>query len=322
MNRDKHKFYDFMNEMVNDSNFNISILKTLSSRNDNKIYLLWDIFYIIIVCYRGIFFRKKDFIILREFNTIPFLISSLFLFPISKYIILNVNHNFQKASKSLIHKAALKFFDLLGFSYLCFEGSVAPFRLTRNIISVPFPMNKMESITEIKDIISIGFIGSYREEKKIEPLLISLNKVKEHYKLVLGTDRDSLLDQYEKEGWQVYNTTNYTDYLKAINKIDVLVVNYNKDDYNFRHSGVITDFISKGKLVIVPNFKYFSDQILTPCRIGGLFDELEDLPSMITKNIDFLLSERASNIQEYINYRRYASVTHMMDEQLSRRDTL
>ncbi|MDF4889706.1 hypothetical protein ACXIUH_04375 [Vibrio parahaemolyticus] len=319
---DKHKFYDFIDTLIEKSKFKISIIKTLSARNDGGVYFILDVFYITGVCYKNVFFMKKDFVILREFNTIPFLISSLFLFPISKSIILNVNHNFQKASKSITHKIALKFFDLLGFSYLCFEGRVSPLSLTKKIISIPFPMNEIESINEIKGKLSIGFIGSYRSEKKIEPLLASLNELKDHYRLVLGTDRESLLEQYEQEGWSLYNTANYTDYLQAINETDVLVVNYGKDDYDFRHSGVITDFISQGKLVIVPNFRYFSEQILTPCRVGGLFDELDCLPSMVRQNIDFLLSEREINIHKYIEYRSYSSVVHMMDEQLGLRRAL
>ncbi|HIF9110443.1 TPA: hypothetical protein ACX6PT_003226 [Photobacterium damselae] len=321
MKKDKHKFYDFIDGIIDGSIFNISIIKTLSARNERNIYLLFDVFYIVSVCYRDVLLRRKDFVILREFNTIPFLISSLFLFPISKHVILNVNHNFQKASKSKIHSLAIRWFDWLGFSYLCFEGKFNLFKFKKEIISIPFPMSPIVS-TNLKpkcDSISVGFIGSYRKEKNIELLLEALNVIKGH-KLILGTDKVSLLEEYKEKGWTVYNTTDYQDYLKAINDIDALIVNYNKNSYNFRHSGVITDFIYQGKLVIVPKFEFFSAQILTPCRVGELFESLDEIPFIIENKLDELFFSREGNIKKYIEYRSYNLVTQSFDYQLSNRE--
>ncbi|WP_188007794.1 hypothetical protein [Photobacterium damselae] len=320
MNKDKHRFYDFFDKILSISKFNISIIKTLSARNESNIYLLFDIFYVVANCYRDFFFRKKDFIILREFNTIPFLISAIFLIPVSKYIILNVNHNFQKASKSRIHSFAIHCFDFFGFTYLCFEGEFNLLKFKREIISIPFPMEPLIS-THSKskcDLISIGFIGSYREEKNIESLLEVLNLIK-GCELILGTDKVSLLEEYKGKGWTVYNTTDYQNYLKAINGIDILIVNYSKDSYNFRHSGVITDFIYQGKLVIVPKFEFFSAQILTPCRVGELFESLDEIPFIIENKLDELILYREGNIKKYIEYRSYNLVTQSFDYQLSNR---
>ncbi|MGL4338289.1 MAG: hypothetical protein ACRCST_15500 [Turicibacter sp.] len=323
MERDKHRFYNFLDDLCKRSRFELIVVKTLGSRFEPSfIFVLFDLIYIPYICYKNIF-NGKELIIIREFNTIPFFISALFLWPISKRIVLNVNHNFQKALISRVHYWLLILYDALGFRYLCFECEKSPIPFKNTMLTIPFPIEGLGERHFTKTNSDscqarIGFAGSYRTEKKIEELLIALQPLKAmNYELVLATDNESLLQEYHSKGWMVFNTSDTENYLKSIEYINILVLNYDVKNYYCRHSGVLTDFIAKGKVVIAPNYLIFRRQLLEPCQVGLLFDDLTLLPKLVHSNMGELLCTFDINRKMYINSRRFASVVQQLDEQLS-----
>ncbi len=323
LKKDKHKFYDFFYKINERSKFKIYLLKTKSSQSQLKLYMLYDVFYNVVVSYKQRLLNGADFVILREFNTIPFFVSALFLWPISKRIILNINHNFQKALISRVHYWLLILYDALGFRYLCFECEKSPILFKNTMLTIPFPIEglgerHLTKTTSDSCLARIGFAGSYRTEKKIEELLIALQPLKAmNYELVLATDNESLLQEYHSKGWTVFNTSDTENYLKSIEYINILVLNYDVKNYYCRHSGVLTDFIAKGKIVIAPNYLIFRRQLLEPCQVGLLFDDLTLLPKLVHSNMGKLLCTFDINREMYINSRRFASVVQQLDEQLS-----
>ncbi len=291
---DKHKFYNFITNVFMASKYDFFVVKTLSSQYESKVFskafkkllLLVDVFYVLFFIYRN---SNKDYIFIREFNTIPFAFSSLFLFPIRKKILLNVNHNFQRATSSELHKICISLLDKLGFVFFCFEGGSLPFKLKNHVVEIPFLIdcglgNEKLFVPVDKKALTIGVVGSIRPEKKIEELLQKLDLIKQKFPqivLLLGSDDTKLNYEYERKGWTVLDTKLYDNYIRAINDSDVLVFNYDANAYRYRHSGVITDAIINNKIVIVPEYPYFVKQINSPVEVGVSFSSLDVLDETI-----------------------------------------
>lgn len=325
---DKHKFYNFIVGVFSSTGYDIYYLKTLSSQYESKncsilfkmLLLCFDVFYIAFTCYR---FNKKDFIFLREFNTVPFIFTALLLYPIRKKVLLNVNHNFQRANKSKLHLLSLVFFDYLGFRYFCFESDLSSLDLKHKPILIPFLMSGTEiNISSVGVNPKIGVVGAYRKEKGMELLLESLNTIRSDGfslcdEFILGTDHKELLGHYQNKGWAVYDTTEYKYYTQALDSVDILIFNYLEDDYFYRHSGVITDAIAKGKIVIVPDYPYFSAQVNTPSAVGVTFQNLSMLSNAL-ESACLLFSSREimGNIHRYTDYRSLDSVSNKLALQL------
>ena len=323
--KDLHKFYDFVHPIFFESKFNIKCLCSLTARYSlffagiefKKCFLLFDFFYFIFYSYRN---RKSDFIFVREFNTVIFFINALFLFPLRKKILLNVNHNFQRACSSVIHRKIIIFLDRLGFRFFCFEDSSLCFRLRNKIVEIPFLVEPHEKIVNESKPITIGVVGAVRTEKNINVLLSKLDEVKFNFPniiFLLGSDDVKLNCVYEQKGWTVLDTTDYATYLSAINQSDLLVFNYDEKSYRYRHSGVITDAILNDKVVIVPQYPYFVKQITNPVSVGVSFSSLDNISVAINDALQLLSSKHKSSQYElYCSYRDLNSVVSSLDRQL------
>lgn len=327
--KDRHVFYNFCNELFSCSDFNIFILKTLSSRfffkwsNLNFIILFVDAFYILVKCYKST--MKYDFIFMREFNTIPFSLFAFFLIPIRKKVLLNVNHNFQRASTSSFHRCAILFLDFLGFRFFCFEDSTVPFKLKNKIIEIPFLINSSQQMNTTNfstntNTNTIGVVGAIRSEKNIQELLVILDQLRSDFpnvNFMLGTDDLVLNKIYQDKGWITLDTTTYNGYISAINKADILIFNYSENAYRYRHSGVITDAIINNKIVIVPSYPYFVKQISNPVPIGFSFKSYEFLSEAIVFAIDLANStNRAYLYNSYCDSRGLYRIVSCLDSQL------
>lgn len=331
--KDRHGFYNFCNELFSCSDFNIFILKTLSSRfffkwsKLNFIILFVDAFYILVKCYKSI--MKYDFIFMREFNTIPFSLFAFFLIPIRKKVLLNVNHNFQRASTSSFHRCAILFLDFLGFRFFCFEDSTVPFKLKNKIIEIPFLISSSQQMTTTNfstntntntNTNTIGVVGAIRSEKNIQELLVILDQLRSDFpnvNFMLGTDDLVLNKIYQDKGWITLDTTTYNGYISAINKSDILIFNYSENAYRYRHSGVITDAIINNKIVIVPSYPYFVKQITNPVNVGISFSTYDELDSAIQDAIKLAnCYDRVSLYNHYCEYRNLKKVVSSLNCQL------
>lgn len=321
--KDLHKFYDFCPAIFSSANLNISVIKTLASRYHSNyklikyFILIADIFYLATMTVKC---RKSDFIFFREFNTISFLILAAFIFPFKKRILLNVNHNFQRCKTSRTHQQIIGFLDKIGFVFFCFEDNSSPIALNNHVITIPFPIINDDLAVTASSIsrekINVGVVGAIRKEKNIPILLEALTQqCSDDYNLILGCDDNELLACYRDRGWTVYNTLDYDDYLKAMNVSDILVFNYSKDDYFYRHSGVLTDGIINKKIVIAPAYPYFSKQLKSPVTIGLTFKKLDDVRLSIDLASEMSFTNDILH-EKYREYRSVKSVSNMLNNEL------
>jgi hypothetical protein len=324
--KDNHKFYDFVESVFEKSLYDVGVIKTKDKTHHFQkqlsklrfIFLIWDIFYIPFAAYKQ---KNKDFIFLREFISPLFCISAIFLFPLRKKMLLNVNHNFQRFEHRLIHRLSIKFIDFLGYSFFMFEYDKTPFNLRNKVISIPFLLNDIKVPTTKAIKPTIGIVGAYREEKKMEELLstlLSIHKKSDDFDVVFACDNQAVLDIYLNEDITLINTLSFDNYNTAINSVDILIFNYNELDYKIRHSGVITDSIFKGKIVIAPDYPIFHSQLTTPERVGFNFKSLDSLNTNVVDAIEFY---NLPNFQEkfikYFEYRNLLSVSTRLDKELS-----
>jgi adenine deaminase len=98
--------------------------------------------------------------------------------------------------------------------------------------------------------------------------LLNLHNKKNNFEVLFACDDQKVLDANKKSNVTLIYTQSFEDYNAAINSVDILVFNYSELDYKIRHSGVITDSICRGKIVIAPDFPIFKGQLSTPERVG------------------------------------------------------
>lgn len=324
--KDKHKFYDFLEDLLPISKFRFTTIKTCASRVSftgiakplNYCVLFFDMFYIVAICWRD---RQSDFIFLREFNTLSFLFTSFFILPTRKKILLNVNHNFQRCMTSKIHKWVIIWLDFVGYRFFCFEGDVAPVRLNNKIVSIPFPVvdiiPQLETRCDLNEKITLGVVGGFRDEKCI-PELLELLLIIPHkgFSFILGCDNLNLLEKYKNLGWTVYDTSMDEKYSEAMMKSDVLLFNYSASAYYYRHSGVLTDCLKAGKFVIAPSYPYFIQQLNTPISIGLTFDGEGEFSLCLNKVKDLVKSDFNKLYSKYFQFRQVENVRDLLDQQL------
>jgi hypothetical protein len=324
--KDTHKFYDFIEKIFEVSDYDIGVIKSKEKNIHFNRYLcklnfllkLWDVFYIPFVAYT---LSKKDFIFVREFISPLFCVSALILFPLRKKLLLNVNHNFQRFEHRMIHRLAIKFIDYLGYSFFNFEYKNTPFNLQNKVVSIPFLLQNINLPIANKEQPIIGIIGAFRKEKQMEEILsdlLDLHNKKNNFDLLFACDDQIILDSFKNCNVSLINTLSFENYNMAINSVDILVFNYSELDYKFRHSGVITDSICKGKIVIAPDFPIFKKQLSTPVRVGFNFDNLDSLEKAVDDAIEFYYS---ANLQDkyikYFEYRNLLVVSSKLNQQLA-----
>jgi glycosyltransferase involved in cell wall biosynthesis len=324
--KDAHKFYDFVESVFASSDYSIGVIKTRRFTMRFTGYLrkvrflvsLWDVFYIPFAAYKLL---KNDFIFLREFVSPLFCISALILFPIRKKMLLNVNHNFQRFEHRIIHRLSIKFIDFLGYSFFIFEYDHTPFNLKNNVISIPFQLQDIKLPKADKAQPTIGIVGAFRKEKNMEEILASLLKLntqKNIFEVLFACDDQKVLDAYKNCNVTLINTNSFENYNAAINSVDILVFNYSEFDYKIRHSGVITDSICRGKIVVAPDFPIFQNQLSTPERVGFNFKNFDSLEKSLNDAIDLYYS---ANLQDrynkYFEYRNLLAVSSKLNQQLA-----
>jgi len=320
--KDNHKFYDFVESIFERSDYEIGVIKTKRftkgySQKLRFFMSLWDVFYVPFAAYK---LSKKDFIFLREFISPLFCISAIILFPLRKKLLLNVNHNLQRFEHRIIHRLSIKFIDLLGYSFFVFEYNNTPFNLKHKIVSIPFLLQDIKLPIAEKEPPTIGIVGGFRKEKKMEEILaglLTLNKENNNFNILFACDDQKVLDANQNNNVLLINTKSIENYNIAINSVDILVFNYSELDYKIRHSGVITDSISKGKIVIAPDFPIFQEQLSTPERVGFNFESLDYLEESINDAIDFYYSpDIRDKYKKYFEYRSLIAVSSKLNQQL------
>ncbi len=158
------------------------------------------------------------------------------------------------------------------------------------IISEVTPQLKPGERLKQDDKIKIGIIGIIRKGKPINNIL---DKIKAYItnhshqlELVIGTPIKQKPEYLETcSDITFIDTTKDEDYLNALQKLDILVTDFDKDSYYYRASGVISDAGSCGCYIIAPNYPVIQHQITWPIPIGSSYSSLDDLEQILEEAI-------------------------------------
>ncbi|MFM7407397.1 MAG: glycosyltransferase family 1 protein [Cuspidothrix sp.] len=148
------------------------------------------------------------------------------------------------------------------------------------------------------DKIKIGIIGIIREDKPINKILEKLRHyVSQHsqqLELVIGTPINQKPKFLETSSDITFiDTTKDEDYLHALQQLDILVTDFDKERYYYRASGVISDAGSCGCYIIAPDYPVINHQISWPVSIGSCYSSLDDLEQLIAQAMIHIQKKRS-----------------------------
>jgi hypothetical protein len=84
-------------------------------------------------------------------------------------------------------------------------------------------------------------------------------------------------DDWSDRGFEAIDTGDRGAYLDALDRCDVVILNYRRDRYFYRASGVAADAIARRAFVVCPDFPLMRHLLTEPAPVGALNAGLEDL---------------------------------------------
>jgi hypothetical protein len=98
--------------------------------------------------------------------------------------------------------------------------------------------------------------------------------------LILGCPDRQMLAPWHEE-FELIDTGDAAGYAAALDRCDVVILNYRQDRYYYRVSGVAADAIARRAIVVCPDFPLMRNQLTQPLPVGTLFGSLGDLERAI-----------------------------------------
>jgi hypothetical protein len=235
--------------------------------------------------------REYDLIVVREFLTALLLVVWPLIWPLRRRVYFLINHNLQEAHRRRLERSVLRLLYRTGCRFACFETTagcaeigivpdaerflVLPHPLAGAIVSRPATPPTGEPV--------VGVIGAMRAEKGSEAILPALLQLREEgrlpVRLVLGCPDADARATWQCRGFEVIDTSSRAAYLAALDLCDVVVLNYQRDRYLYRPSGVAADALSRGAAVVCPDFPLMRLQLSAPAAVGAVFGSLDGLPA-------------------------------------------
>jgi glycosyltransferase involved in cell wall biosynthesis len=233
--------------------------------------------------------RDHDLIVVREFLTALLLVVWPLIWPLRRRVYLLINHNLQEAHRRRLERWVLRLLYRTGARFACFETTagcaeigivpdperflVLPHPLAGAIVTRPPTPATGEPV--------VGVIGAVRAEKGSEAMLQALLQLRRQgrlpVRLVLGCPEADVRAAWQCQGFEVIDTSSRAAYLAALDLCDVVILNYQRERYLYRPSGVAADALSRGAAVVCPDFPLMRLQLSAPAAVGAVFGSLDEL---------------------------------------------
>lgn len=233
--------------------------------------------------------RDHDLIVVREFVTVLLILVWPLIWPLRARVHFLINHNLQEAHRRGLERRVLRLLHRTGCRFACFETTAgfaeigivpdAPYFLV-----IPHPMagRVMERPDPVTGALPVvGVIGAVRAEKGSQAMLETLLRLHTEgrlkARLLLGCPEADVLALWQGRGFEVLDTTRHEAYLAALERCDVVILNYQRDRYEYRPSGVAADALARGAAVVCPDFPLMRHQLSVPAAVGAVFADEADL---------------------------------------------
>ncbi|MCF7818252.1 MAG: hypothetical protein K9M54_10255 [Kiritimatiellales bacterium] len=266
--------------------------------------------------------RRRQGILVRDFSNIPL----AFVFPFIRWMrsrmFFVVNHNLQWTIGNRAERAAFRCLGRWGCRFVFLEqvpvGLLEKYEInpTRSL-ALPHPVPesgfKRDRGGGVK---TVGVIGQFRMEKGMDELLGALAPLAAHYRIVLAfPNLETFFAQSRlasAEWFELVDTSNHKNYIKAIAECDVVVLNHPSEGYEYRASGLIADAAAAHVPVVVRNLPVLNHQILQPVCIGECFDDPADIHNCI-KRVSVKLAAGGYDFSTYGKERSAQGLADQLD---------
>ena len=233
--------------------------------------------------------RDHDLIVVREFLTALLIVVWPVLWPLRRRVYFLVNHNLQEAHQRGLERLVLRVLHRTGCRFGCFETSagfaeigIVPDRERFLVLPHPLPATAAaRPAARPADPPVVGAIGEVRAEKGSEALLETLLELREQgrlpARLVLGCPQAEVRARWRERGFEVVDTSDRAAYLATLDLCDVVILNYQRERYQYRPSGVAADALGRGAAVVCPDFPLMRRQLCAPAEVGAVFESQDEL---------------------------------------------
>jgi len=239
--------------------------------------------------------RGHDLIVVREFLTALLIVVWPLIWPLRARVHFLINHNLQEAHRRGLERRVLRLLHRTGCRFACFETTagfaelgivpdearflVIPHPLSGELIARPAPAPDAEP--------TVGVIGEVRAEKGSAGLLETLLGLRQQgrlrARLLLGCPEAEVRAQWQRRGFEAVDTASRAAYLAALDRCDLVILNYRRERYQYRPSGVAADALARGAAVVCPDFPLMRRQLSAPAAVGAVFEGPGDLPAAIER---------------------------------------
>ena len=159
-----------------------------------------------------------------------------------------INHNLAHDPKLKLHH----FLDTLGLQFLTIDSklSLNDEKLFKNKINVD--SNIISKIIKSKKKEVVIFSKNYLE-------IIQKNSF-EGYKILIP-NRNSTINEKLEENIIMYGTQSQDTFLKMLEEAEIVIIDYDKNEYFYRTSGLIWDCMAHNNYIIVNKYLVFENQL-------------------------------------------------------------
>jgi len=227
--------------------------------------------------------RDHDLVVVREFLTQVLIVVWPLLWPLRRRVYFLINHNLQEAHQRGLERVVLRVLHRTGCRFGCFETSAGFAEIGiipdgERFLVLPHPLVgtiPARPAAQATDEPVVGVIGEVRAEKGSEALLETLLQLREQgrlpARLVLGCPQAEVRAKWQERGFEIIDTGDRAAYLAALDLCDVVILNYQRERYQYRPSGVAADALARGAAVVCPDFPLMRRQLSAPAEVGAVF---------------------------------------------------
>lgn len=265
-------------------------------------------------------------ILLRDFLTIPFAVTAPLFWPLRRRLVLIDIHNVQRATTSRAHRRALRLILRLGFTVATLEdgaglSKVAPGLSADRRLCLPIPVVPVGAVpvgsgARSSSRLTVGVIGNIRPEKGTHSALTPLQALSAEmgFELLLGSpNAAATLSEYAgRDDIAIVDTTAPADFAAALTRSDIVILSYRQEDYRYRTSGVLTNALECGAIVVCPSLPTFEEQVTNPKPVGVTYGDPQHLAEALRQAIANLPILRA-NLPDYHAHRSPRALGEAID---------
>lgn len=237
--------------------------------------------------------RDHELIVVREFLTQIVILVWPLLWPLRRRLFFLVNHNLQEAHRKPLERALLRLLWRAGFNLACLEtpegfAEIGIVPDERRLLVLPHPIAPLTPPRALgPGPAVVGVVGEIRAEKGTAGILDVLAAIRDRGRLdiqpLLGCPDREVRELWAGRGFLVADTTAPQAYAAALARCDVVVLNYVRERYYYRASGVVADALARRAAVTCPDFPVMRRQLAEPAPVGATFATLDGLEAAIAE---------------------------------------